>query len=114
MTPWVLKLVYGAICDTIPIFGTRKSWWMIIMGLVQFTSLFFASSKGIENVEFMTFLLFISTVANAFMDVIVDALMVMQAKRDPNTGTQNLVSFQLFVSGTASIAGGIFATQMTQ
>jgi len=34
MTPWIFKLVYGAICDTIPIFGTRKSWWMIIMGLI--------------------------------------------------------------------------------
>jgi MFS family permease len=94
LSPWVLKLLYGAICDTIPIFGTRKRWWMILMGLLQFSSLFAASAYDIEDVELMTTLLFISTLAGAFMDVIVDALMVMQAKRDPAHGSQDLVAFQ--------------------
>lgn len=60
---------------------------MVIMGLVQFTTLYKASDNGDESVQFMTFLLAASTFAAAFMDVIVDALMVMQAKRDPETGT---------------------------
>jgi len=93
MSPWVFKLVYGAICDTVSICGYRKSWWMVIMGLVQFVTLYKASDNGNESVQFMTFLLATSSLSSAFMDVIVDALMVMQAKRDPDNGTQNLVSF---------------------
>lgn len=77
MLPWIFKLVYGAICDTVSLFGTRKRWWMILMGLIQFSSLIVASDRGIEHVQTMTMLLTISTFAAAFMDVIVDALMVM-------------------------------------
>lgn len=66
---------------------------MVIMGLIQFVTLYKASDNGNESVQFMTFLLATSSLSSAFMDVIVDALMVMQAKRDPDSGTQNLVSF---------------------
>ena len=82
---------------------------MVIMGLVQFGALYKASDKDQVGVEFMTFLLATSSFASAFMDVIVDALMVMQAKRDPESGTQDLVAFQTGVGVIASILGGIFS-----
>jgi hypothetical protein len=77
LLPWVFKLIYGAMIDTVTIFGTRKRWWMIIMGLVQFFSLYAAAFFKIESVNVMTVLLTISTLAAAFMDVIVDGIMVM-------------------------------------
>lgn len=51
--------------------------------------------------------------AGAFMDVIVDGLMVMQAKRDPVFGTQDLVAYQMLVTGLASISGGLFGAYFT-
>lgn len=60
---------------------------MIIMGLVQFGALFYSSNVKIDSVQEITFFFFIATLAGAFMDVIVDGLMVMQAKRDPTFGT---------------------------
>jgi MFS-type transporter involved in bile tolerance (Atg22 family) len=83
MLPWVFKLLYGAVCDTIPIRGYRKRYWMIMMGAIQFGALLAASRHERVSLLLMTFLLTVSSFASAFMDVIVDALMVMQAKRDP-------------------------------
>jgi hypothetical protein len=113
MLPWIFKLFYGAMSDTIPIFGSRKRWWMIIMGLIQFCSLYYAATGKIKDVETMTFYLTFSTLAGAFMDVIVDGLMVMQAKRDPLNGTQDLVTYHMIIQGTASICGGMFGAYYT-
>lgn len=30
--PWVTKFCYGIIADSIPIFGSRKKSWLVIMG----------------------------------------------------------------------------------
>ena len=32
--PWVLKFFYGILSDGLPIFGSRKKSWIIIMGLL--------------------------------------------------------------------------------
>ena len=37
---WSIKIVYGLVSDNIPIFGTRRKSYVIIMGLIQFLSAF--------------------------------------------------------------------------
>ena len=34
MSPWLLKIIFGIISDTVPVWGSRKKAWLIIMGLV--------------------------------------------------------------------------------
>ena len=38
--PWSFKILYGLISDNVPICGTRRKSYLIIMGIIQFISLF--------------------------------------------------------------------------
>ena len=61
----------------------------------------------------MVVIMTMNSIAGAFMDVIVDALSVMQAKRDPKMGTQELQSFSWTLNGVASIFGGFSGAYLT-
>ena len=37
--PWSIKILYGLISDNLPIAGTRRKSYIILMGLLQFFSL---------------------------------------------------------------------------
>lgn len=50
----------------------------------------------------------------AFGDVIVEAMMVIQAKNDPRLGSQELLSFAWIVQGIAAIVGGVTASVLLQ
>ena len=47
------------------------------------------------------------------MDVIVDSLMVMQARRDPKFGSQELQGFSWQISGIAAVIGGFVGAYFT-
>ena len=34
MIPWAIKFIYGIVSDTIPLFGSRKKSWLLIMALI--------------------------------------------------------------------------------
>ena len=79
--------MYGITADSIPILGSRKKAWLIVMAIIQVLGLVIAACVRFESVKWFVFFQILISIATAFMDVIVDALMVMQAKRDPNLGS---------------------------
>ena len=85
--PWATKLLYGILFDSVPIFGSRKKSWMILMSLIVVLTTLVVTFIDFENPRTLLLILTISNAANAGADVIVDALMVMQAKRDPINGS---------------------------
>jgi len=91
--PFVFKFLYGVVADQCPIFGSRKKSYMIIMGLIQFVCMMMCSFIRSESPAFVATLFIILNTANAFMDVVIDALMVIQAKKYPLDGSQQLISF---------------------
>ena len=92
MLPWGCKLLYGMIFDTFPICGSRKKAWMIILCILLAVTSAMATFMEFSSPLTVCILLAISSASTAGMDVIVDALMVMQAKRDPENGSQELLS----------------------
>jgi hypothetical protein len=34
--PWTLKLIYGMICDSVPLCGSRKKSYIILLAFIQF------------------------------------------------------------------------------
>ena len=58
-------------------------------------------------------LLSLSNISIAGMDLIVEALMVMQAKRDPTCGAQELQSFSWFIRSLSSVLFGILCAYLT-
>ena len=81
--PWSLKFIFGITADSIPIFGSRKKNWIILWGAIQTVLLAITATVYIESIQVFVALILIVQVAGCFMDVIVDSLMVMQARRDP-------------------------------
>ena len=54
------------------------------------------------------------SVSGAFADVIADALMVIQARRDKAQGSQDLQSLAWMVTGFGAVVGGLVAAYMTE
>jgi len=81
--PWMFKFLYGLTADSLPICGSRKKAWILLWGVAQTLSLTVAAFVRIESINLFMLLISINAVALAFMDVVVDSLMVMQARRDP-------------------------------
>ena len=81
--PWGVKFLYGITADSIAICGSRKKSWLVLMSLVQIICLGLNATVKFENVNWFVMLQILASIAVAFIDVVVDALMVMQAKYDP-------------------------------
>jgi len=67
----------------------------------------------ITNVNLATFLLITANTAGAFMDTIVDALMVIQARRDPVYGSKELQTLGYICIGISGVVGALIAAFLT-
>lgn len=114
MSPWLFKIIFGIISDTVPVCGSRKKSWLIIMGCLQFFSLAVVATVKIESVNVVSNFLMLSQFSGSFMDTIVDAMMVIQAKKDPQHGSQQLQALGWGLSGCAAIVGGLTAAFVLQ
>jgi MFS family permease len=110
--PWTPKLVYGFITDSFPIFGSRKKSYLILAGLLQFGSLVFISFP-LNNVGLFVAMIWISEFCGALMDVVVDGLMVIQQRKDPNGGSEQLQAFSYSMYGIGGIVGSLLGGYLT-
>ena len=74
--PWTPKICYGVITDTFPIFGSRKKSYLILMGLLQTVTCFLLASVKFESATSIAWLVTLFALSTAFIDVVVDGLMV--------------------------------------
>lgn len=85
--PWTIKVLYGMISDNFELFGTYRKSYLMLMGFTQFFSLIMVWSLHDTNSEVVTVWLAIANFSEAFVNVIADALLCIQARRDPNNGS---------------------------
>ena len=79
--PWSIKILYGLISDNIPIAGTRRKSYIVIMGMLQFLCL--VTLAIYHEKMTVVVLLTITAMAEAFINVVTDAIMCVQARKDP-------------------------------
>lgn len=111
--PWMIKPLYGLICDYLPLFGYRRKSYLLILSLVA--SAGFLALSGVSDANTIRTLLLITAASTAFADVAVDGLMVELGNK---TGlTARFQSSQwlwfYFASAFTSFAGGMFAEYLT-
>ena len=70
--------------------------------------------QHLEDSSLATWMLFISNISIAFSDVIVDSLMVIQARKHPDTGAEDLNSFSWTCLSVGGFFGSIAAAVLTQ
>lgn len=74
--PWSFKIVYGLIADNFTILGSRRKSYIIINGFSLFLTLLILGLEITTDEKIITVMLIINAMNMAFIDVVVDALMV--------------------------------------
>lgn len=107
--PWTLKPLYGLLSDAVPLLGSRRRSWLILVSALAAAALMGLawapeSSGGPTLVIWLT----IATVAVAFADVVVDAHMVEVAQPRGLTGTVQAVQWAAMYTAVAlaGVVGG--------
>jgi len=79
--------VYGLISDNLPIAGTRRKSYIVLMGIVQFAALFTMYLLHETSAISVAILLACAALSEAFVNVVADAIMCIQARKDPEHGS---------------------------
>jgi MFS family permease len=111
--PWGIKIFYGIISDNVPIFGTRRKSYLIIMGIIQFLALFALYAFMFEDPLGVALVLALANMAEAFINVVSDAVMVIQSRKDPNYGSQDFVTVMFLMGGVGGAIGCIVGGLIT-
>ena len=107
LIPWSLKILYGIISDNVEICGTKRKSWLIIMGIIEFTSLSFLFYFMPEDPLVVALVLATTSFSVAFINVVANAMMVIQSRRDRNFGSQDFVTLLYLSAGTGGATGCI-------
>lgn len=81
--PWSFKVIYGIITDNVPIFGLKRRPYLIFFALLQFVMMLCAYSYDGDSPVQLTIYLFFASLSMAFSNVVVDAILVVQSRKDP-------------------------------
>lgn len=86
--PWSIKVVYGLLADNVPLCGSKRRSYISLNGIMQFLFLLPLVPAGLlESKYLITFFLTMYAVNVAFNDAIIDALIVVQSRRDEKHGS---------------------------
>lgn len=90
--PACFVFFYGIISETIPIFGSRKRSYLLIMSLLEFLLSIIVSldSPDVNDPFGTTFLLMLVTFSMSFIDTICDGILVIAQRNDPQHGSEDL------------------------
>lgn len=103
--PWTPKLLYGIFTDTFPICGSGKRSYIFIMGMLQSLSCLAIAVRKYDNASTVMWFALFNSGAGAVMDVVVDGLMVINSRKDPNFGSEELQSYSWGFYGLGGIVG---------
>ena len=112
--PWVLKPLYGLVTDFVPIAGSRRRSYLLILSVATSIALFllYLNPPGPGSYGWLLALLLVPTVGVAFSDVVADALMV--EKGQPRGITGQLQSVQWAALYAATIVTGFLGGYLSQ
>ena len=86
--PWSFKILYGLISDNVPIFGLKRKPYLLFWSASQFTLLtilFFIAERA--NALTTCIILALASLAQAFSNVVIDAVLIVQSRKDPELGS---------------------------
>ena len=92
--PWVVKPLYGFISDNFPIAGERRRPYLVACGLVGSLAFWCLGSGGVSTLTPLSAcaLITLTELAVAFSDVVVDAVVVEQARGESQSAAGALQS----------------------
>jgi MFS family permease len=111
--PWILKPLYGLLCDFVPLLGTRRKGYLVLAGGATTVALFslFALPTFAGRPASLLIWLLIPSVAVAMADVAADALMIERGQPTGLTGLLQAVQWgSLYSAGIVNgLLGGLLS-----
>jgi MFS-type transporter involved in bile tolerance (Atg22 family) len=111
---WAIKPVYGLLTDFVPFAGSQRRSYLLLttaVASISMMTVYFLPLTS-ERAVILLILLLPSTVAIAFSDVVIDAMMVTTGQRHNMTG--RLQSVQWACMYAAMIATGVVGGALSQ
>lgn len=112
--PWSFKIIFGFISDNVPLFGSKRKSYLIVGAVVQILSMLTLAMFTESSVVLAAICTFLTMLSIAFTDVIIDSLIVIQARKDPKNGSANLSTFTWSCQATGGMIGAISAAFLTE
>ncbi|MBI4971338.1 MAG: MFS transporter [Candidatus Omnitrophica bacterium] len=107
--PWFLKIIYGAISDSLPIFGLRRKPYLVISSLIAASGWLILALKPTGFYSLLAILSLVN-VGFAATDVITDGLIVEKSDKETVGKYQSLCwGFRSLGSIISGIGGGLLA-----
>ena len=85
-SPFVFKMFYGIFTEAFPICGSTKKSYLIIFGIIQLSVIAPCYIFNFEHVQTFIFFTTAQITCSGVLDVVVDGLIVAQARLDPKSG----------------------------
>ena len=77
MLPWSIKIIYGFLADTVPLYGSKKRSYLYVGAFVQMLAMTVMSAEITMPVEIALSMLFLANFAIAISDVVLDSILVI-------------------------------------
>jgi predicted MFS family arabinose efflux permease len=112
--PWLFKILYGFISDNVQLFGSHRKSYVVLHSGCQTAVFLTLIFLPIKEPILITVLLTVTHFNQAFMDVVIDALMVTQSKNDAECGSEDLQGISWTLQAIGGIIGSIFSAFFTE
>ena len=114
--PWSLKLLYGLVVDNCSIGRSRKKGFMLLGAALEFFALMvlFWARFTAEQAYIVAILAMIINLTQAFMDLIVDTILIDQARKSEATGSEDLRSLASFFQCSGMVIGSLVGGYVNQ
>jgi hypothetical protein len=73
--PWSIKIIYGLISDNVPILGSKRKSYIILMGFLQFIALVVAFGFHKSSNLGVAICLSMASLSEAFVNTVNEAMM---------------------------------------
>lgn len=112
--PWSLKIIYGLITDNVPLCGLKRKPYLIFFGFAQFILMFSLFIFEVDSAVAVCALLTAASLTMAFSNVVVDAILIVQSRKDPELGSQDLMTIAWLTQSFAGVVGSTIAAIMME
>jgi predicted MFS family arabinose efflux permease len=110
--PALFKIVYGLIVDSRVV--KKRKYFLIVGGALSSICMFVVSFNILSNSEAVVKVLFLSVLADTFVDSVMDSLVVQQARIDKIHGQSDLVCLRMMCFGIGAFFGAIIGAVLIQ
>jgi len=108
MIPWTIKPLYGIISDSFPIFGYRRRPYLVLSSLLG-TIAWICMATVVDSAKSAMIMIGLASMAIAFFDAIIDALVVQRARLEPEGDAGSLQAFTWAAMSVGGITSAYFS-----